>query len=190
MTQAQENSYDKAVNAWNDAQVRYGQAQPYIKKAVASCLAGAVWLGIVFFLRSRGIPQDCLPEPTERMIKLSQHVINTCSDSTVKKVIIVPVTSALYQFAKDPQDGKKIVEQASKVLKDCVMGSVNVVQSVYYWAKYVVTKYSEYYFTKYPVYASYTGLYFKCSESEIPEDIQSDQSLKLNGEEPSLQTSE
>ena len=167
MTQAQENSYDKAVNALHDAEIRYGQALPYITKAVVACLAGAFWLGVVVCLCSMGIPPDYLPDSTEKMIKLSQQILSKCSDSKVKKAIGVPLTSALWQFAKDPQDGKKIVEQAGKVLKDCFIGTCYFVKAAYY-------------------FIDHNGV----SESEIPEDIQSDQSLKLNGEEPSLQISE
>jgi hypothetical protein len=201
MTHAQENSYDKAVNSWNDAKIRYGQAWPYLKKAGEECIYTAVWLLGIFTLtkvlkvnETNDLSKN-LPDSTKAIMNLSQDVIKILGDNKVGGVML---TAGLYNYAKDPQDGTKIVEQVGNVLKNLVIGSLNFVQSGCYFAKYVVTKYqvtkySEYYFAKYdgyPSYTSYTGLYFKCSESEISEDIQSDESSTLNGEEASLQTSE
>ena len=206
MIQAQENSYDKAVNSWNDAKIRYGQAWPYIKKAGAECIYMAVWLfGILTLTKALNSNQNStetkcnvtdnlsknLPDSIQGIINLSQDITKISGSNQVGVVIL---TAGLYNFAKDPQDGKKIVEKTWYVSKNLVIGSLNFVQSGYYFAKYVVTKYPvtkyQEYFTKYPGYPSYTGLCLKCFESEISEDIQSDESLNLNGEEGSLPISE
>lgn len=202
MEKTQEDSYYKAVNAWNDAKIRYGQAWPYLKKAGEECIYTAVWLlGILTLTKALNWNQNStqtkcnvtddlsknLPDATKVIINLSNDITKTFGNNPVVGVIL---TAGVYNYAKDPQNGTKIVEQTLNVLKDCVMGSVNVVQAGCYFAKYVVTKYSGYYFAKYDGYPSYTGLDFKCSESEISEDIQSDELSTLNGEEASLQTSE
>ncbi len=210
MTQAQENSYDKAVNALNDAKIRGLQALPYIKKAAESVLYQAIWLlGLVLCARQLHSNQnsageasgqlkfwDILPDKSKIILGLygvlkiwygnnnnyvqasnvplisgsEQSTTRSTSNKQSSKMLkggIMILTSGLHQYAKDPQDGKKIVEQAGKVLKDCFLGLYCLAKAGYYLIDY-----------------------YGVSESEISEEIQSDQPMKLNGEEPSLPTSE
>lgn len=179
MTHAQENSYNKAVNSWNDAKIRYGQAWPYLKKAGAECIYMAVWLlGILTLTKALNSNQNStetkcnvtdnlsknLPDSTQVIMNLSQDLTKISGSNQVGGVIL---TAVLYNFAKDPQDGKKIVEKTWYVSKNLFIGTWDLAKAVIYFIDH-----------------------HRVSQSEISEDIQGDESLNLNGEEGSLLISE
>jgi hypothetical protein len=170
MEQTQEDSYDKAVNSWSDAKIRYGQAWLYLKKAGEKCIYSAVWLlGIEILIKTlkcREIDDlsKSLPDSTKIIINLSQDITKILGDHPVVGSVL---TAGLHNYAKDPQDGTKIVEQTWYVVKNCVVGTWDLGKAAYYLIDHQLG-----------------------SESETSEDTHSDESPTLNGEEASLQTSE
>lgn len=133
MEHAQKNSYDKAMNSLDDAKLRWGQALSYLNKGAWEVVYIAVWLaGILALTKAFDSNQKDLtphlPDKTKQLVNLFEIIQPSKSNSVLATVL----TAGLYASVKDPENGKKIVEQAFYTIENCAIGTLHLVKAGYH----------------------------------------------------------
>lgn len=135
MEHAQKNSYDKAMNSWDDAKLRGGQALSYLNKGAWEVVYIAVWLaGILALTKAFDSNQKDLtphlPDKTKQVVNLFKIIQPSKSNSVLATVL----TAGLYASVKDPENGKKIVEKAFYTIENFAICICHIAQAGYHFA--------------------------------------------------------
>ena len=83
--------------------------------------------------KSDGITPN-LPAETQRLVGLFE-TINSSKNSTVYSI---PLTTVLALYAKDPQNGKKIVDKTWYTIKNCSVGTWDLLKAGYHLTHYYI----------------------------------------------------
>ena len=182
MEHSKPNSWDKAMDSWHDAKIRYGNAWPYLKKAAEEIVYQAIWLGSLMLLTKALKPSNTAlnqnsslnlssnsfedtskidqPDLTSNLPVETQRVVSLSKTINSENLIVKPIlASILYTFGKDPQNGKKIVEKSWYAIQNCAAGTWDLIKVGYHLTNYYIW-----------------------AEPEIAQDAKTEDLLPCNGE--------